>query len=189
MTAAHGAFNIFYSIFLTEHGHSKSVIGALWTLGVLAEIVVFYYMSTLMRWFDLRTILLVCFAAAAVRFVAIGVGGDSLAVLSPGTVGAWADLRRFSCGGHRGGQTAGFYGSTRSRGQALYSSVSFGAGGLVGGLASGWAWEQFGGEVAFALSSLYALLGLWAVAARVRDDVAMPAAAVAPSLSGESREA
>lgn len=188
MTAAHGAFNIFYSIFLTEHGHSKSVIGALWTLGVLAEIVVFYYMSTLMRWFDLRTILLVCFAAAAVRFVAIGVGGDSLAVLIPMQL-----VHGLTFGAFHAAAIAAvnrwFHGSTRSRGQALYSSVSFGAGGLVGGLASGWAWEQFGGEVAFALSSLYALLGLWAVAARVRDDVAMPAAAAAPSLSGESREA
>ena len=186
MTAAHGAFNIFYSIFLAGYGHSKSVIGALWTLGVLAEIVVFYYMSSLMCRFGLRSILLVCFSAAVIRFAAIGFGGDSLAVLIPMqlvhglTFGAFhaaaiATVNRW------------FSGRTRSRGQALYSSVSFGAGGLVGGLASGWAWEHFGGEIAFALCSLYALLGLWAVVARVRDDEAMPPC-TPPSLSGEPTE-
>lgn len=187
MTAAHGAFNIFYSIFLAEHGHSKSVIGGLWTLGVLAEIVVFYYMSTLMRWFSLRTLLLASFVAAVLRFVSIGYGGDSLAVLIPMQL-----VHGLTFGAFHAASIAAvnrwFPGSTRSRGQALYSSVSFGAGGLVGGLASGWAWEHFGGEVAFALSSLYALIGLWAVATRVHEETPLPTAA-APSLSGEPPEA
>ena len=53
-----------------------------------------------------------------------------------------------------------FPGNTRARGQALYSSLSFGAGGAVGGLVSGWAWEIFGGKVAFASGSLFAVFGL-----------------------------
>ena len=186
MSAAHGALNIFYSIFLTGLGHSKSVVGGLWTLGVLAEIVVFYYMTALMRRFGLRPILLACFAAAAVRFVSIGYGGASLAVLLPMqlmhglTFGAFhvaaiAAINRW------------FPGSTRSRGQALYSSVSFGAGGLVGGLVSGWAWEHLGGEMAFALSSLYALVGLLIVAIGVNDDNVTDRVGGA-SLSGETVE-
>ena len=50
--------------------------------------------------------------------------------------------------------------ATGARGQALYSSVSFGAGGAAGGLASGWAWERLGGGEAFALGSLFAFIGL-----------------------------
>ena len=47
----------------------------------------------------------------------------------------------------------------QGRAQALYGSVSFGAGGMVGGLISGWLWAPFGGGWAFALSSLFALAG------------------------------
>ena len=62
-----------------------------------------------------------------------------------------------------------FSGATRSRGQALYSSLSFGAGGLLGGLISGWTWDHLGGGVSFALSSLYALVGLLLVAIWIVD--------------------
>jgi PPP family 3-phenylpropionic acid transporter len=41
MTAAHGPLNVFYSIFLTAHGYGALEVGALWALGVLAEIVLF----------------------------------------------------------------------------------------------------------------------------------------------------
>jgi PPP family 3-phenylpropionic acid transporter len=46
MSAAHGAFYVFYSIHL-PHGYSKTEVGALWSLGVLAEIVVFMLMARL----------------------------------------------------------------------------------------------------------------------------------------------
>ena len=45
-----------------------------------------------------------------------------------------------------------------------YSSVSFGAGGLVGGLLSGWTWEHLGAALTFSLSSAFALVGLIFVA-------------------------
>jgi PPP family 3-phenylpropionic acid transporter len=47
----------------------------------------------------------------------------------------------------------------QARAQALYGSVSFGAGGMVGGLLSGWMWAPLGGAWAFAFSSLFALAG------------------------------
>ena len=39
-------------------GYSKTAIGTLWTLGVLAEIVVFVLLPRLMRRFSLRALLL-----------------------------------------------------------------------------------------------------------------------------------
>lgn len=158
MSAAHGAFYIFYSIYLSEHGYSKSLVGALWSLGVLAEIGVFLLMSRLMRRFSLRVILLACFAAAVVRFAAIGYGVDSLVILVLAQL-----LHGLTFGAYHSASIAAvsrwFSGKTRSRGQALYSSLSFGAGGLVGGLVSGWAWDHLGGALAFALGSFCALCG------------------------------
>lgn len=163
MAAAHGTFNIFYSIFLAAHGYSKALVGALFSLGVLAEIAVFFFMSRALRRFSLRTILLTCFAVAVVRFALIGWGVDSLALMV-----ATQLMHGLTFGAFHSAAISAinrwFSGPTRSRGQALYSSLSFGAGGLLGGLISGWAWDHLGGELTFALSSLYALVGLVLVA-------------------------
>ena len=168
MAAAHGTFNIFYSIFLAAHGYSKALVGALFSLGVLAEIAVFFFMSRALRRFSLRVILLVCFAVAVVRFALVGWGVDSLALMVVTQLMHGLTFGAF----HSAAISAvnrWFSGATRSRGQALYSSLSFGAGGLLGGLISGWTWDHLGGGVSFALSSLYALVGLLLVAIWIVD--------------------
>ena len=53
--------------------------------------------------------------------------------------------------------------------QAIYGSVSFGAGGMVGSLASGEVWEVFGPAWSFTLGAAFALAGwllLWRFMAR-----------------------
>lgn len=168
MSAAHGALNIFYSIFLSDHGYSKSLVGGLWTLAVLAEIAAFFFMARAMRRFGVRHVLLASFAAAVVRFVTIGQAVDHLVVLAMAQL-----LHGLTFGAFHSAAIAAinrwFPGNTRSRGQALYSSVSFGAGGLAGGLASGWAWDHLGGGMTFALGSLFALIGFILVAGWVFD--------------------
>jgi len=163
MTAAHGALNVFYSIYLASHGYSTSVVGGLWSLGVLAEIVVFFFMSRVMQRCSLRFILLASFVAAVVRFAMIGWGVDSMAVLLLTQL-----MHGLTFGAFHSASIATvnrwFPGRARSRGQALYASVSFGAGGLVGGLASGWSWDALGAELTFGLGSGFALVGLILVA-------------------------
>lgn len=168
MSAAHGALYVFYSIFLSAHGYSKSAVGGLWSLGVLAEIGVFFYMSRLLHAYSLRTILLLSFGAAVLRFLMIGMGADLPVVLVAAQILHGLTFGAF----HAAAITAvnrWFSGATRSRGQALYSSLTFGAGGLVGGLISGWTWDHLGGEPTFVLSSGYALVGLVLVSVWIRE--------------------
>jgi PPP family 3-phenylpropionic acid transporter len=66
-----------------------------------------------------------------------------------------------------------FPGRAQGRGQALYSSISFGAGGLLGGLISGWAWDAIGAGWTYSLASLFAGGGFWLVWRWVRGDVAV----------------
>lgn len=168
ITAAHGALNIFYSIFLAGYGYNKSVVGGLLSLGVIAEIIVFFFMSRIMRRFSLRRILIVSFAAAVLRFVFIGWGVGSLIVLV-----LMQTLHGATFGSCHAAAIAAinqwFPGSARARGQALYASLTFGAGGLIGGLVSGWTWDLLGGRLTFAMSSIYALVGLVLVARWVSD--------------------
>jgi PPP family 3-phenylpropionic acid transporter len=168
MSAAHGALYIFYSIYLADHGYSKSLVGGLWSLGVLAEIAVFYYMSRLMRRFGLRSILLASFAAAVLRFLMIGWGVESLTVIVLAQL-----LHGLTFGAYHAAAITAvnswFPGRSQARGQALYSSLSFGAGGLLGGLLSGWMWDGIGAALTFTLSAVFALLGLLLVALWVRE--------------------
>ena len=168
MSAAHGALYIFYSIFLSDHGYSKSLVGGLWSLGVVAEIAVFFFMSRMMRRFSLRAILLASFVAAVLRFLMIGWGVEVLGVLVVAQLLHGLTFGAF----HAAAITAvnrWFPGSMRSRAQALYASLTFGAGGLLGGLISGLAWDRLGGELTFVLSSTYALIGLVFVFGWVRE--------------------
>jgi PPP family 3-phenylpropionic acid transporter len=77
MSAAHGALYVFYSIYLVDIGYDKGVVGWMWTLGVVAEIVVFMWMPRLTKRFSLRAILLFSFACAVARFLMIGWGAQA----------------------------------------------------------------------------------------------------------------
>ncbi|WP_300449965.1 MFS transporter [Accumulibacter sp.] len=167
MSAAHGALYVFYSIHLADHHYSKLLVGGLWSLGVLAEIVVFYFMSGLLHRFGLRKILLASFVAAVGRFLIIGWGVDWLSLIVFAQL-----LHGLTFGAYHAAAIAAvngwFPGRCQARGQALYSSVSFGAGGLAGGLFSGWAWEGLGAAPTYTISSAFALAGLLCVAVWVR---------------------
>ena len=105
MQMSHGPYYAFYSIYMEDHGYSKTLIGQLWALGVLAEVGVFLVMHRLL-------------------------------------------LHRY------------FPGKLQGRGQALYASLSFGAGGAVGSLGSGFAWGSLGAPASFAIASGVALAGM-----------------------------
>ncbi len=72
-----------------------------------------------------------------------------------------------------------FPGRAQGRGQALYSSISFGAGGLLGGLISGWTWDSIGAGWTYTLGSVFALIGFLLVWRWVREPVAVDAASEA----------
>jgi PPP family 3-phenylpropionic acid transporter len=159
MTAAHGALYVFYSIHLVAQGYGKSLVGLLWTLGVVAEIVVFLLMPRISAWFSMRQILLACFALGVLRFLLIGWAVDFivLAVLAQLLHGA-------TFGAHHAATMAAlnrwFVAGQQARAQALYGSVAYGAGGLGGALLAGLLWERAGAGVTFSAASFLALLGL-----------------------------
>jgi PPP family 3-phenylpropionic acid transporter len=167
MTAAHGALYVFYSIYLEAAGYSKTLIGALWTAGVLAEIALFLGLPRLLRRFSLRALLLGSFACAAVRFAAIGWGVESLAILAAAQL-----LHAATVGAFHASAVAAvhrlFPGPLEARGQALFSSVTYGMGAAAGSLIAGWTWVAFGPAASFTVSALFGGLGGALVLWRVR---------------------
>jgi PPP family 3-phenylpropionic acid transporter len=159
MSAAHGALYVFYSMHLVAHGYSKSLVGWMWTLGVIAEIGVFMGLPQLLRACSLRSILVFSFVAAILRFVLIGWGAESLAVLLFAQVLHGATFG--ACHAAAVAAVNRWFGARhQARGQALYGSISFGAGGMIGGVISGYTWDSVGPAWTYSLGSLFAFVGL-----------------------------
>lgn len=159
MSAAHGPYYTFYSLYLVEHGYSKAVTGWLWALGVICEIGVFLWMQGLYRAYTPRQILIASFALAVVRFLLIGWAIDWLAMLLLAQVLHAATFGSYHAAAigvvHRL-----FRGRHQARGQAIYGSLSFGVGGVLGALASGYSWEHLGPALSYTWAAGCALAGL-----------------------------
>ncbi len=164
---AHGALYAFLSIHLESAGYSKAAIGALWTLGSAAEIAVFVYLPQLMRRFSLRSLLIASFACIALRFLLIGWAVDVLALLVFAIL-----LHAATFGVFHGASLAAvhriFSGRLEARGQALYSSLTYGVGGAAGTLIAGWSWDVLGGAATFGLSAAFGALGAVLIIWKVR---------------------
>ena len=167
MSVAHGALYAFYSIYLESAGYSKAMTGMLWTLGVIAEVVVFLRLPHLMRRFSLRTLLIASFVCASLRFAAIGWAMDVLAVLVAAQLLHAATFGTFHAASIAAVHRL-FPGRIAARGQALYSSLTYGAGGAAGTLIAGWSWVSLGPSSSFAVSALFGALGVALVAWKVR---------------------
>lgn len=163
MAAAHGPYYTFYTLHLVDHGYSKSAAGWLWALGVICEIGIFVWMSRLYRAFTLRRILIASTLLAALRFVVIGWGAQSVVLLLAAQVLHAASFGSFHAAAI-GVVHKLFRGRHQARGQAIYGSLAYGLGGTFGGLASGYAWGGLGAGLTFTLASVCALLAagvLW----------------------------
>ncbi|MCX7170145.1 MAG: MFS transporter [Proteobacteria bacterium] len=171
MAAAHGPLYVFYSIHLVDHGYGKTLVGGFWAIGVVAEILVFLWMPRLLRRYSLRNILLACFACAVARFLMIGWG-----VAVPAVLWLAQLLHGATFGAYHAAAMAAlhhwFPDRQQGRAQALYGSVSFGAGGMLGSLLSGFTWGAYGPDWTYSIAALFALAGWLLVRQRMPRELA-----------------
>ncbi len=151
-----GPYYTFFSIYLSEHGYSASGLGAFWTVGVLAEIGVFFMASRIFQRWEAGAVLTFALVTAAVRWWVTGLFPDSatLMVLAQLThainFGAFFAavmqlLVRF------------FPGRLNGHGQGLFYGLASGVGGVTGALLAGQLWRH-GGEISFLVSGGVALV-------------------------------
>lgn len=167
MLAAHAALYVFFSLYLAQIGYSKSLIGVMWSLGVVAEIVFFFYQAPLFRRFGVKNLMVGCLVLAGVRFLLIGFGAESLLLLVLAQL-----LHAASFGVHHSASVATlqkwFYGPLQARGQALFISISYGLGGTLGGLVLSVVWDRFGAQTVYSIAALFALAGALAASLSYR---------------------
>ena len=153
LQVAHGPYYVFYSVYLQQHHYSSTATGLLWSLGVCSEIVLFLGAQPLLRRLGARRLLLISLALGVLRWWVIAYCADwpvaiALAqLLHAATFGAAHVvavhlLRQYFGDLHQG------------KGQALYSSISFGLGGMLGSYFSGYFWDLAGAELVYTGAAL-----------------------------------
>ncbi len=154
---SHGPYYTFYTIYLEQHGYSRSLIGQLWAIGVIAEVIIFLFMHRWLPRFGIRKVLLASLLLSTVRWLLIGFFPDSLELLIFAQL-----LHAASFGTFHAAAIAWvhhyFVGKNQGRGQALYSSIGFGAGGAIGSLCSGYFWLSPGPTTTFSFAAIATLL-------------------------------
>jgi PPP family 3-phenylpropionic acid transporter len=156
---SHGPYYVFFSIYMEEYGYSTSLIGQLWALGVFAEIGVFLLMPVLLPRFGARRLLLVAVLLTMLRWLLVAGFADNIVIITfsqllhAASFGLYHVVVIFLI--HRL-----FTGAHQGRGQALYSSLSFGAGGALGSLASGYLWSGIGPQAMYLMAAGAALCAL-----------------------------
>ncbi|WP_320159489.1 MFS transporter [Marinobacter sp. 1-3A] len=148
LQVSHGAYYTFFSIHLEQHGYGNLAIGLLWSLGVISEIGLFLVMHRLTRHFTVRQIVIGSLVLTMIRWALIAELTDFLPVL------LFAQLLHAASYGALHAVSVqyvqGFFGKHHhGQGQALYSGLTFGAGGALGAWLSGVLVEGFSTSVAF----------------------------------------
>jgi PPP family 3-phenylpropionic acid transporter len=149
----------------------------LWAVALIAEIGVFLMMPRWLPRLGHRRLLVGAMGLGVIRWVLVGAYPEWVALqaiaqlLHAATYGVYhaaaiSMIDRYFTGGLQG------------RGQALYSSMTFGAGVAVGSFVAGVLWDPIGGAQTFYwAASVSALAGLLAYATLPRERHSLPASA------------
>ncbi|MBS98561.1 MAG: MFS transporter [Oceanospirillaceae bacterium] len=155
----HGPYYSFFSPMMESLGYSRSMIGLMWSLGVLAEVVLFIWMHRVLERWSLRTIMLASLWLSVLRWVVTAYLPEYpvpmlLAQLLHAATFGSLHIVGITLVQHY------FPPSTQGRGQALFSSLGFGAGGMAGAFAAGLIWNVAGSEAAFLAAAVGCLLAI-----------------------------
>lgn len=153
---SHGPYYVFYSIFLSDYRYTSAETGGLWALGVIAEVGLFLVMHFFLRRFRLRSILLFSLYFSFCRWLMIAWGVQNLWIMVTAQI-----LHAVSFGSSHIAAIHlvhhYFGGRHQGKGQALYSSMSFGLGAMLGSLISGFYWDRYGGTMVFTAAAVISL--------------------------------
>jgi len=158
MLVGHSTYYCFFSIYLESLGYSRGMIGALWALGPLGEVLVMFFSGAIMNKFGTVKVLAFSFLMAIVRWT-LYASTSSVPFLVIGQT-----LHAFTFGAFHIASVRYveklFPESMRNTAQALYSSATYGMGLVLGTVACGLLYDRVGAPVLFLLSAFVSLAAL-----------------------------
>jgi len=153
---SHGVYYAFYSLLLDAAGYSASEIGWLWTLGVVAEVLLFWRFSRFQSRLSFKGWLLFATGLTLLRWLMIALFADVWWLLVVAQLLHAATFAVFHSVVVQ--WLHGVFHDHQTQGQALYVSVTYGIGGVLGSILAGYAWIWGQGEATFLLAAVAALL-------------------------------
>lgn len=133
MQVSFGPFYNFFTIYITDHGLSLNATVWLWSFGVIAEIVMFYFQGSLLRR-NLYVILWITAFITALRWLMVALFPNSLPLLALSQ-----SLHAFSFALFHTAAISTLFSLYRARrlSQQFFFGISYGLGGFVGALGAG----------------------------------------------------
>ncbi len=156
---SHAPYYTFYTLYLSDFGYEQGLIGLLWALGVIAEIILFLSVRPLFYRYKVNQLLFAAILFTAFRWLLIAFFPEYLSILIIAQILHAASfglyhlcliqlIHRYFNGKHQG------------QGQALYSSISFGAGMSLGTVLSGYLWT-YNPTMTLISASIACILAAW----------------------------
>ena len=155
MQMSHGPYYTFLTLHLEDLGYSRGVIGLLWALGVVAEVLMFLAMSRILLRFSVQQVLLASFLLAALRWLLLGSFAEYPAMLLLAQLLHAATFGSFHAAAIHFVQRS-FGSRQQGQGQALYAALA-GTGGALGALYAGYSWKTLGPGITFSIASVAAM--------------------------------
>jgi PPP family 3-phenylpropionic acid transporter len=133
MQVSFGPFYNFFTIYITDHGLSLNETVWLWSFGVIAEILMFYFQGSLLRR-NLSVILWITALITAIRWLMVALFPNSLPLLALSQ-----SLHAFSFALFHTAAISTLFAlySARRLSQQFFFGISYGLGGFVGALGAG----------------------------------------------------
>jgi PPP family 3-phenylpropionic acid transporter len=154
--AAHGPYYVFFSLHLKEAGLPTTMVGLLWAVAIACEILMMLQMPAILARFGTGRTMTLCLALSTLRWALCAVTVNPLAVALAQTfhAGTFAAFHVAAVT-----HTYMVFGRGRSAtGQAIFSSITYGVGNIVGMVGSGLFQEIIGTPALFAGASAMALI-------------------------------
>jgi len=153
MQVSFGFFYNFFTIYETSHGVSLETVSYLWTFSIICEITLFYFQTVLFRKFELLTLMKLAIFLTIIRWLLLYLFPNSLMVsyLSQ-------SLHAFGFALHHTAAISFLYLTYQNKklSYQFYYGLSFGLGGFVGALLSGYLY----GDKLFLYAAYIATLSL-----------------------------
>jgi MFS transporter, PPP family, 3-phenylpropionic acid transporter len=139
MQMSHAPFYTYFDMYLTANGYSGTDSGVYISIGVVAEIIAFLFMPKLIKRYGIKNLLLFCAFCGILRWILTAVYVENPMILLFAQV-----LHGATFGIAHAASiywiTQIFTGAFKSRGQALYTSLTYGLGGVIGNLVFAQVW-------------------------------------------------
>ena len=162
-----GPYYTFFSIYMDNYGYTTTQIGGYWTIGVIAEIVVFFMAARIFRRWRASTILVAALLSATLRWWLIALFPENVWLMSLAQVTHALNFAGFFAAAmHLLAQF--FPGRMNGHGQGVFYGFSSGIGGVAGALLAGQLWEIGGGRLAFLVGGAVCLIAAVIAATALR---------------------